>query len=431
MAVVSMKNDEMRPNLQQVKDWIQTVLERDLFRCQFSPLSESEHWNFESGAIRHTSKRFFSVVGLSWQMNGKTHYQPFLDQREVGTLGFVVRGQPGFREILVYAKSEPGNVGVVQLAPSCQATLSNLSQVHGGCPPPCVDEFNRESGVYLSDSLQSEQGSRFWCKRNRNAVVLNNDAEVQLDTHRWLPLDYFVKLMSEDYLVNTDARSTIVCSDWPSLFGRDLFCGSGTFVSGLRKSYHRNPDKQLLREVKETISKRAQQAPPVEMCALDEMPGWNYCPQSPHTVAGEEHSILHISTRCCTREVSAWDQPIFSTRREMQQTLMCASIDNVARFGFRYLWEPGLLRKVELSTTYSGELPSAYDASKTLLQVRQSDEGGRFYHDVTQYSVREAQEIVDDESVVWLTLSEIAHLLPLGYFNNEARSALSLLMAKI
>lgn len=99
----------------------------------------------------------------------------------------------------------------------------------------------------------------------------------------------------------------------------------------------------------------------------------------------------------------------------------------------RPCWEPGLSAVAELAPTrmtpLSTQTRAAEDVAEVRLQVRQSDEGGRFYQDTACYRILDVGETRLDEASIWLTLAEIKVLLPLGLFNNETRSALSLLLS--
>jgi oxidase EvaA len=60
---------------------------------------------------------------------------------------------------------------------------------------------------------------------------------------------------------------------------------------------------------------------------------------------------------------------------------------------------------------------------------RQSDEGGRFYRDVTLYRIVELDDLALAPANAWLSLSEIRALLDRGgYFTNEARTLISILL---
>ena len=56
--------------------------------------------------------------------------------------------------------------------PTLQATRSNYTRVHKGRSPLYLEYFTGEKKVeILVDQLQSEQGARFYQKRNRNIIV--------------------------------------------------------------------------------------------------------------------------------------------------------------------------------------------------------------------------------------------------------------------
>ena len=60
------------------------------------------------------------------------------------------------------AKIEPGNINIVQISPTFQATKSNYTTVHKGRKPYYYDYFNGEKNAeIIINQLQSEQGSVF------------------------------------------------------------------------------------------------------------------------------------------------------------------------------------------------------------------------------------------------------------------------------
>jgi oxidase EvaA len=220
---MAQEHHELAKVLRQKKDvasWLDRVRASDRSRIEPSTLVQSDAWSHQHGTIRHVSGRFFGIVGLTWREGPVQRWQSFIEQREVGTLGFIGRrGEDGI-ELLVQAKAEPGNVGIVQLAPTCQATASNRDRVHGGHTPPYSEYFSSPLREIISDSLQSEEGTRFFGKLNRNILVLDDHVEVQDDQHRWVPFDVLRQLLTEDFMVNTDARSVLCTTDWVRLADR-------------------------------------------------------------------------------------------------------------------------------------------------------------------------------------------------------------------
>lgn len=72
---------------------------------------------------------FFSIDGIRIATNYldvSTWDQPIINQPEIGFLGFITKKIGGVVHFLAQAKIEPGNLNIVQLSPTLQATRSNL-----------------------------------------------------------------------------------------------------------------------------------------------------------------------------------------------------------------------------------------------------------------------------------------------------------------
>lgn len=177
--------------------WFWDLLEEAEFCVEPMQLEKSTEWSLVDGTISHRSRRFFQVKGVEWrEPEGTLRYQPLVEQREIGILGFVMRDRYGNRpELLVHGKIEPGNVNGVQLAPTCQATASNIARVHGGETPPYSEFFVTRKATVVHQSLQSEQGSRFLGKRNRNVLVQIDCDMAPTAAHRWVDVDEVLELL--------------------------------------------------------------------------------------------------------------------------------------------------------------------------------------------------------------------------------------------
>ena len=180
-------------------------------------------WGFDAttGNLRHESGKFFSIVGIDVYKNqdGITRWrQPIINQPEVGYLGIICKEFDGVLYFLLQAKIEPGNVNCVQLSPTLQATRSNYTCVHGGKRPAYLDYFkNAKQGQILLDQLQSEQGARFFRKRNRN-IIIKIDEEIDVgEDFRWLTLGQIKYLMSCDNTVNMDTRTVLSGLRFPAI----------------------------------------------------------------------------------------------------------------------------------------------------------------------------------------------------------------------
>lgn len=423
-----------------VEAWFSTAYDLSVFQINRLTLASSSAWALSNGAIRHQSGRFFSIVGVRWENpDGKYIKQPLIEQREIGTLGFLLCSNEKNRELLVQAKIEPGNVGIVQLAPTCQATASNISRVHGGKSPPFYELFASDKTHIISESLQSEQGTRFLEKQNRNILATVASPILTGDTHRWLPVDEVLELLKFDSLVNTDARSVLVCSQWEMLVARAPFTRYCTpFGIDLAHSAIHGGSHKSITEVRKELMSLSTKISPPEIIPLEKLDVWALTDEGVVPIEGKPFIVRHIKVVTDGREVPTWDQPIIDSVGQGYVELVCGRIDGVLHFLFRPQIEIGLCNSVELGPTMvvepGEELPGDTSVNQSgaavVIECRQSDEGGRFYQDITLYRVLDVGEAYDvPADWQWLTLRQIQILLEgRGCFTNEARSALSLIL---
>jgi oxidase EvaA len=101
-------------------------------------LDEVGDWSRdEKGNVRHKSGQFFGIEGVRTESGALREVaswdQPIYTQPEGGILDLIAREHAAKGvEFLLYAKAEPGNIGVLQLCLSIQSTWSNIRRAHGG-----------------------------------------------------------------------------------------------------------------------------------------------------------------------------------------------------------------------------------------------------------------------------------------------------------
>lgn len=428
--------------LNPTKAWLEALIRRENFRLSFSALEQSQDWHLLDGAVRHRSGSFFAVIGIhAVSREGVRIFQPLLDQREVGTLALIAREDGARRSILVQAKAEPGNVGLFQLAPSFQATASNAACKHGGSAPLFIELFrDPHTGQLLSDSRQSEQGSRFYGKFNRNCTLLVADCELHSDYHRWMDSRDLCRLLAVDHLLNTDIRSTLVCSDWHFLAGGLPFQGTG-FAARLQRSYSAAEIEcwQPLAAAQAKLGNPAAWQVPPTITALQQLPGWTLDEEGPCPETGRPFRVRHIRVESASREVSRWDQPIITSAGAGRIFLPMAYRGEVAHFLFRLVAEPGFGLRQEFTPALTIEpgavaehnpLTHLIESGDIVASCRQSEEGGRFLLDENEYRIVDIGEcIAIPADYHWLSLGQLKVILDEGgTFTNEARSAVSLLL---
>ncbi len=420
-------------------------------------------WYLESGRLVHSSTGFFSVTGLSYMLPGgeSSVTQPFILQPEVGILGFLMCRDGDGVHLLVQAKTEPGNREGTQLAPSFQCTKSNYELRHGGEIAPFSEHFlQSQRHLLLTDVLQSEQGTRFIDKYNRNMVVSVERDTVDLSSRarlawRWLPVALISQLIARDFLFNTDARSVLSTTDWAGLcedaepFGR--WRSKSGFGEALWRSYHTEVDALALMSFRRRLEDQ-QRLFPVEtnLVGLDDMPGWEFGAGGvlPSTSLPGP-SVRFYAVQAKDREISHWTQPLLTSNTSGLVLLVARPHDGILRFGIRPSREPGFANAVQLSATgqvLPGEpqsvdmvnelcarcAASEHGEAQIIFDCRTTEEGGRFFQDLNRYVivlVPDRIQLPDEANICWLTLAEINVLKrESGNFTNEFRSILSLLL---
>lgn len=429
-------------------DWIQQCRVLSNLHVKQINLQHTDSWLNKPDVIQHKTGRFFSIVGvkaIDKENKSLVASQPLIDQPEIGLLAFLFAKTPNGLEILLQAKTEPGNIGGTQIAPSVQATYSNYMQVHKGKPTKYLNQFIQEGKLVKEGSLQSEQGTRFLGKYNRNVSVFIDDKdslEEPLEQNwRWFPFEELLALMDTDYLINTDARSVLITSDW-----HDLVVGKTPFASHLEgfgkklyDSFHGSnvPVDVLLASLELSRKKKVVD---LERCNLDEIPNWK---SDANSITSEgTFSVNSYTVSVHDREVEEWSQPLVHSHEEGVVILYCKMIDGVLHFLVHHSWEIGFKEYVQFGPSVqlldkNDKSELLYDdAEATLIaNYSQSDEGGRFYQSEVNYSIKELPAHLSDELpefYSWMTLRQVYEMLPQkGVFSNEFRSVLSLILKYI
>lgn len=416
--------------------WFANLIKKSSFKLKWIQLSESQSWALKEGKISHKSGKFFDIIGLRFQDNkGRSIDQPFINQREIGTLGFLLREKYQNKEILVQAKIEPGNSHIIQIAPTCQATKSNSLQIHGGKKPPFSHMFTKEHPLLIASTFQSEQGSRFYRKLNRNITALTNDEIIIPNSHRWIPMDTMLNLLSKDYCVNTDARSVLVCSYWNKLVNRRPFSRFDTELAlELKRSYNLEKETSEFNKMKNQLTEMQKKNFLKKVIPLTVMNGWKVNADCVEPIQKSPFRIRYLKVIAKNREVPQWDQPIIDSYGKGKVDLICGRIKGELHFLFKPITEPGLYNHTELTPAICIEpgekiKNSPFDKGKIVLSVNQSDEGGRFFKDISTYRLIDIGQAEEAKESYWLNLAQIQELTSKeGWFTNEARSVISLLL---
>ena len=434
---------------EEVVAWIEQRNREVKVRVEEVPFADLKGWHFDgkTGNLVHDSRKFFSIVGIEVRTNTGCEQrwtQPIINQPEVGYLGIICKEFDGVLYFLLQAKIEPGNVNCVQLSPTLQATRSNYTQVHGGKKPAYLEYFqSAKLNQIILDQLQSEQGARFLRKRNRNIIIrVDDDIEVGAD-FRWLTLGQIKTLMRRDNTVNMDTRTVLsglrLEVDGPSHFASELF------VSEQAKTGVMTLD-EILHHLSELKSRYELV---VERIPLTEVKDWAVTSTEIIHKDRRFFRILGVNVTISNREVARWCQPIVQPLQEGLCVLFAKRIGGVLHFLLQAKVECGNFDVVEFAPTiqcltgdfrksrlesvpfFVPEFLSGEVVDRILFDTKQSEEGGRFYHEQNRNVICLVNDRIPDvskERFVWLTLGQIKEFLRFNnYLNIQVRSLISAL----
>ncbi|WP_254885429.1 NDP-hexose 2,3-dehydratase family protein [Streptomyces sp. NA02950] len=436
--------------LADAQEWFRERAAADTSRVEVIPFEALRGWHFAADThnLVHETGRFFTVEGLRVRMPGapvEKWTQPILHQPEIGILGILVKDFDGVPHFLMQAKMEPGNHGGLQLSPTVQATRSNYTRVHRGRAVPYVEYFQRrDRHRVLADVRQSEQGSWFFRKRNRNMLVeVAADSDVEAhDDFRWLTLGQLHHLLAVEDLVNMDARSVLACL--PRMTGgSDGTGGTGSPARERRGSVHRTAD--LLSWI---TGLRTDREVETERIPLRETDRWHRTDHRISHESGRYFSVMAVDVRAGGREVRSWTQPMIEPHGPGVAAFLLAHADGVPHVLVQARAEPGYTDVVELAPTvqctprnyahlsgaamprFLSEVLQA-PADRVRFDTVLSEEGGRFYHASNRYLVVEtAMDIAppEDPDFRWMALHQLLDLIGHShYVNVEARTLIACL----
>ncbi|MBQ1097257.1 NDP-hexose 2,3-dehydratase family protein [Streptomyces sp. b94] len=449
MAESALAVEGVATGSREFRDWYAGRVREDVAEVRRIPLAELSGWRSEPGTgnLVHDSGRFFSVEGLAAEDAGgglPGWDQPVIRQPDIGVLGLVAREFGGVLHFLMQAKNEPGNHNGVQLSPTVQATRSNYTRVHRGAAVPYLEFFQRpERHRVLADSLQSEQGSWFAGKRNRNIVVEVSEEVEAGEGFRWLTLGQIHRLLAQDDVVNMDARSVLACLPFG---GADETAPAPTAL--LRSCADGAGALHTTGEILSWLAGlRAGGGLSVRRVPLDEVRGWKRTEESVTHEDGRFFRVIGVDVRAAGREVRQWTQPLIEPVAQGVVAFLVTEIGGVVHALVHARTQAGLIDKVELAPTVQC-VPSNYAQAdrppplrfldevlgappeRIRFDSRLSEEGGRFHHAVNRYLIVDwpGDHRIEDETFRWVALHQLAGLLRHGqYLNIEARSLVACL----
>lgn len=176
------------------------------------PIFEVKDWHIDENSIQHKDNKFFKVIAAKVEISNRENTawsQPLIEPLQEGIIAFIYKNINGIPHFLVQAKLECGNFDILEMAPTVQCitgSYENSSEV------PFIDFIlNAEQDNIKHDSLQSEEGGRFYREQNRNLIVEAppSFSEEVPENYIWMTLKQLNFFLKFNNYLNIQARSLI------------------------------------------------------------------------------------------------------------------------------------------------------------------------------------------------------------------------------
>lgn len=446
---------------EEILQWLYEKRESIKVDVRQVPINQMDKWLYDGseGRIKHISGKFFSIDGIRVHTNyglKETWDQPIINQPEIGFLGILTQMKNGILHFLLQAKIEPGNINVVQLSPTLQATKSNYTRVHQGKTPTFLECFNGEKEVtVLVDQLQSEQGARFYKKRNRNIIIEipeNDQLEIP-DNFIWLTLKQLKDLMSMDNVVNMDTRTVISAINYGNFNSIQLSQDDmPNFSENSERLFSLLSNEKPLKDIESILSwmtnLKSKYELLVERIPLYAVQNWIFDGNTMYNQQGKYFEVIGTRVQIDNREVTTWDQPMIHPAQEGLIGFIIKKINGVYHFLVQAKVEIGCFDVLEIAPTVQcltgnyHEHQNEYSVPfiecflnpsefRIIHKTLQSEEGGRFYREQNLNMIIEAPaefSIEVPDNYFWMTFSQLMLFMKFNnYLNIATRNLLALL----
>ncbi len=180
------------------------------------PLRRVREWKITPDEIVRPDCKFFRILGVNVTIANREvaeWCQPIVQPMQEGICILFKQKIRGVDHYLLQAKVECGNFDVVELAPTIQCLTGDYrTEVPERRPCYLFDYLGeRLLGTKLFETMQSEEGGRFFHEQNRN-IVYELDGSVNLpvyDNFLWMTMSQIKEFLRFNNYLNIQVRSLI------------------------------------------------------------------------------------------------------------------------------------------------------------------------------------------------------------------------------
>ena len=206
-------NNSLHSNVELIS-WITQKKFNHQLEIKLVSLASLKEWLIGNNSIEHSEKKYFKVIGVEVLIENRevTNWtQPMIEPVQTGLCAFVCKEINGILHLAVQAKLECGNYDIIELAPTVQCLTDNYKNSINGKLPFLDFVLNSTKDQIVYDSLQSEEGGRFYREENRNMIVIAGK-EINLKLPKdyiWMTLNQLQTFVTYNNYLNIQARNLL------------------------------------------------------------------------------------------------------------------------------------------------------------------------------------------------------------------------------
>ena len=171
-----------------------------------------DSWKVTPTEIHHNDHKYFKVIAAKVEIEDRevqTWTQPLVEPMQEGLIAFIYKKINGVCHFLIQAKLECGNFDILEMAPTVQCLTGSY---RGSTDLPFLEYILNAAPEQIKfDTLQSEEGGRFFREQNRNMLIEADDSfpvEVS-ENYIWITLNQLNTFLKFNNYLNIQARSLI------------------------------------------------------------------------------------------------------------------------------------------------------------------------------------------------------------------------------
>ena len=194
--------------------WLTNLKARYDLLVNYCPITGMPEWKKTETEIVREDQKFFRIIGVNVTISNRevsSWCQPLVEPMQQGLCAFIIKKIDGVYHFLVQAKLECGNFDVMELAPTVQCLTGNVYEENIQKPEFADYVLNARKEQTVFDTIQSEEGGRFYKEQNRNLIVeADEDFPLELpERYTWMTLRQIYDFLRFNNYLNIQARSLI------------------------------------------------------------------------------------------------------------------------------------------------------------------------------------------------------------------------------